>query len=176
MKLTVPYYSQYLDVQSPFWMLRACGAVSLTMVVEFHGKEIKSIEALCEEAKARGGYDMTNGWVHDYLVTKAKELGLHAERKEGLTTIDEIIHSLDRGNPVIASVEKRVLEQTRFHMNVITGYATDTTTTFNLQPTTYLYYHEPESTTVEKGEYRMCTKEQFMEYFRGKAIFITNSN
>jgi hypothetical protein len=148
-------------------MLRACGATSLAMVAEFHGKEINSIEALCEEARLRGGYDMTNGWVHDYLVTKAKELGLHSERKEGLTTVDEIISSLDKGNPVIVSVEKRVLEQTRFHMIVIVGYEKKQDAT-----TTCLYYHEPESTDISRGEFRECNIETFMNYWRRKAIFI----
>ena len=175
MKLTVPYHSQYLDVQSPFWMLRACGAASFAMVAEFYGKEIKSIEAFCEEAKSCGGYDMTNGWLHDYLVTKAQELGLHAERKEGLTSIDQIITSLDKGNPVIVSVEKRVLEQTRFHMVTIVGYEKkqDTSTTYNLSPITCLYYHEPESTDASRGEFRECDVETFMNYWRGKAIFIS---
>ena len=122
MKLDVPYYSQFVDVQDSFWMLRACGMISLTMVSEFHGVQKEEILTLCEEALTRGGYDMQNGWIHDYLVTKAKELGLEAYRKEGLTDVQEIIASLDAGNPVIVSVEKRVLEQKRFHLIVLVGY------------------------------------------------------
>lgn len=161
MKLSVPYYSQFVDIQDPFWMLRACGACSLKEVAEFHGKEVHDIISLCNEAKDRGGYDLENGWVHDYLVTKLQEIGLHAERKEGMEDIGELVASLDAGNPVIVSVEKRVLEQTRFHMIVLVGYEGDT-----------LYYHESESTNKEKGQYRSCTKEQFLDFWRGKAIFI----
>lgn len=162
MKLAVPYYSQFVDIQDPFWMLRACGAISLKMVAEWSGKDVPDIVTLCNEAKERGGYDMSNGWVHDYLVTKACELGLHAERKEGLTTLDEIKASLEDGYPVIVSVEKRVLEQTRFHMLVAVGYEDGS-----------IIYHEPESTDKEKGQYRTCTEEVFMNYWRGKAIFIS---
>lgn len=162
MKLEVPYYSQFVDVIDPFWMLRACGAASLKMVAEYHGATVPDIVTLCNEAKERGGYDMTNGWVHDYLVTKAQEYGLEAYRKEGLTSLDEITTSLENGNPVIVSVEKRVLEQTRFHMLVLVGHD-DTTVT----------YHESESTDKEKGKYRTCTKDVFMNYWRGKAIFIS---
>jgi hypothetical protein len=167
MKLTVPYYSQFVDVQDSFWMLRACGAVSLKMVVEAHGVQVPDIVTLCNEAKDRGGYDMSNGWIHDYLVSKARELGFQSCRKEGLIDVSEIIASLDAGNPVIVSVEKRVLEQTRFHLLVLVGYDQNT------EKGSCFYYHEPESTDKEKGQYRICSFETFMEYWRGKAIFIT---
>ncbi len=195
MKLDVPYYSQFIDTQDPFWMLRACGGISLKMVAEYHGKTVPDIVELCNEAKDKGGYDMTNGWVHDYLVTKAQELGLQAYRKEGLKTLDEIITSLDAGNPVIVSVEKRVLEQTRFHIIVLIGYENSPTSqtdadhtekntsneeslTPNSQPLTpnfIFYYHDPESTDKERGQYRICDTETFMNYWRGKAIFISKN-
>jgi hypothetical protein len=162
MKLSVPYYSQFADIQDPFWILRACGGACLKMVAEFHKASVSDLITLCNEAKGRGGYDMVNGWVHDYIVMKAKELGLNAERKEGLTTTQEITASLDAGNPVIVSVEKRVLEQKRFHMLVVIGYEDGT-----------FIYHEPESTDKEKGQYRMCDIQTFTSYWRGKAIFIS---
>lgn len=162
MKLNVPYYSQFLDINDPFWMLRACGATCLKMVAEFDGAEVPDILSLCNEAKERGGYDMQNGWVHDYLVSKAKEFGLESHRAEGFTSLDEIYASLDAGNPVIVSVEKRVLEQKRFHMIVLVGYEGDN-----------IFYHEPESTDREKGQYRTCDVEVFKNYWRGKAIFIS---
>ena len=160
MKLPVPYYSQYLDIQDPFWMLRACGAASMKMVAEFHGKEVPSVVDLCNEARDRGGYDMTNGWVHDYIVMKLNEFGLEASRKEGMDSLDELITSLQAGNPVIVSVEKRVLEQTRFHMLVLVGFDDNG-----------FIYHEPESTDKERGQFRSCTFDVFMEYWRGKALF-----
>lgn len=161
MKLSVPYYSQFTDIQDPFWMLRACGAACLKMVVEFHGVKVPDLSTLCVEARDRAGYDMVNGWMHEYLVTKARELGLKAERKEGLTTTDDIISALQSGNPVIVSVEKRVLEQKRFHMVVLVGYENN-----------MMIYHESESTDKERGQYRTCSAELFMQYWRGKAIFI----
>lgn len=165
MKLAVPYYSQFVDIQDPFWMLRACGAVSLKMVMEFLGKETPDVLTLCKQAQEEGGYDMVNGWVHDYLVTQARMYGLKAERKEGMTSVDELLASLDAGGPVIVSVEKRVLEQTRFHMLVLVGYEKTNDIV--------LYYHEPESTDKARGQYRTCDMQTFMEYWRGKAIFVT---
>ena len=187
MKLPVPYYSQFVDIQNSFWMLRACGGLCLKMVAEYHlsvdnlsnedGKVVPDILELCNEAKERGGYDMQNGWVHDYLVMKAQELGLQAYRKEGITSLEEIYASLDAGNPVIVSVEKRVLEQTRFHMITLVGYdkrvESELATSYQLLTTSCLYYHETESTDKEKGKFRSCDESTFLQYFRGKAIFIT---
>ncbi len=162
MKLSVPYYSQFVDIQDPFWMLRACGGLCLKMVAEFHEKSVPDILSLCNEAKDKGGYHTENGWVHDYIILKAKEFGLQAYRKEGMTSLEEIYNFLDNSNPVIVSVEKRVLEQTRFHMIVIVGYDENS-----------IIYHETESTDKEKGQYRVCSKDIFMESWRGKAIFIS---
>lgn len=162
MKLNIPYYSQFIDIQDPFWMLRACGGISLKMVAEFQGATVPDLLTLCNEAKDRGGYDVENGWIHDYLVMKAKELGLQAKRKEGMTDVDELLAFLESGNPVIVSVEKRVLEQKRFHILVLVGFDGEG-----------FIYHEPESTDKEKGQYRTCTFDTFMEYWRGKAIFVS---
>lgn len=168
MKHLVPYYSQYLNIENPFWMLRACGMTSLQMVLEFFGAEKASLESLCEDALKAGGYDMKNGWMHDYLVSYAKEKGFECERKEGLVDIKEIANHLQKVGPVIVSVEKRVLEQRRFHMLVITGYELDAEGDISS-----FYYHEPESTTKENGEHRKCSKAVFLEYWRSKAIFVS---
>ncbi len=164
MKLAVPYYSQFLDIEDPFWMLRACGAACLKMVAEFHQITVPDLTALCNEAKERGEYDMANGWVHDYLILKAKELGLQAERKEGLTDLGEIIAFLESGRPVIVSVEKRVLEQKRFHLIVLVGFNDEG-----------FIYHEPESTDKKKGQYRTCSFNTFTDYWRGKALFLSKN-
>jgi hypothetical protein len=184
-KIPVPYYSQFVDIQDPFWILRACGGLCLAMVTEYYGKSHPDLLLLCNEAKERGGYHLSNGWVHEYIVTKAQELGLHAHRKEGLTTLDEIIASLVAGHPVIVSVEKRVLEQTRFHLIVLTGFehsqtkadladeAFEFANSQELNAKSCFYYHETESTNKEKGQFRKCDADTLMQYWRGKAIFIT---
>lgn len=162
MKLNVPYFSQFIDVQDPFWNIRSCGAACLKMVTEFHGKQTPSLIELCEEAKEKGGYDINNGWVHEYLVKKINELGLIARCEEGLQSADTLIEDLNNGNPVIVSVEKKVLEQARFHMIVLVGYEDGE-----------FIYHEPESTVKKKGLERKCSEKVFMNYWRGKAIFIS---
>jgi len=39
----------------------------------------------------------------------------------------------------------------------------------------HFYYHETESTDRENGKHRKCSKDIFIEYFRGKAIFISKN-
>lgn len=169
MKHNVPYYSQFLDIQDPFWMLRACGAVSLQMVLEFFGKDKRDLVEICKEALLKEGYHIENGWVHDYLVSYAQSHGLCSYRKEQVEDVSEIANHLQKYGPVIVSVEKRVLEQKRFHIIVLTGYELDETGIV-----THFYYHEPESTNKEKGQYRKCDLNQFMNFWRGKAIFISS--
>lgn len=162
MKLKVPYHSQYIEIENPFWNIRGCGSACFKMVTDFHEILTPSLLELCEEAKEKGGYDINNGWVHDYIVEKAKQLGLNAYREEGLHDTTNLKAVLDKGNPVIVSVEKKVLEQSRFHMIVLVGYEDGS-----------FIYNEPEATVKEKGIERRCTEEIFMNYWRGKAIFIS---
>jgi len=177
MKLSVPYYSQFVDIEDPFWMVRACGSVCMKSLAESQGITMPTLLELCNEAKSRDGYHMQNGWVHDYIVTRLNEAGLHAHREEGLQDVTKILESLKNGKPVIVSVEKRVLEQKRFHMITIVGYeegpqSNEFPITYHLSPITSFYYHESESTDKEKGQYRSCDIKTFMEYWRGKAIFL----
>lgn len=165
MKLEVPYYSQFVDIQDPFWMVRACGAVAIKSVAEFHGIAVPELLTICNDAKEKGGYDMENGWVHDYIVSYFQGIGLNAYRKEGLTDLNELLFILETGTPLIVSVEKRVLEQTRFHIIVIVGFEKDAN-----GAVTHLYYHESESTNKDKGAYRVCDMATFMSYWRGKVI------
>jgi len=168
MKIDVPYYSQFVDIVDPYWMLRACGAAAYLMLVESHGLDRRDIVLFCNEAKEKGGYHIENGWVHDYLIEKAKLDGFDAYRKEGIEDLELIANHLQKGNPVIVSVEKRLLEQKRFHVILLVGYEKN-----EAGRITHLYYHESESTNKEKGQYRMCDAAEFMEYFRGKALFIS---
>ena len=80
-----------------------------------------------------------------------------------------IIDALRRNHPVIVSATKHILGQTKFHMVVITGYEEDR------GAITGLYYHDPESTTRERGQHLFVDKETFMREWRKMAIFIMPS-
>lgn len=171
-KLEVPYYSQFLDVEDKYWMPRACGMACAKMVLDFYKVDTASLDELIKKGSEEGGYGPW-GWVHDYFVAFAKGYGLEAHREEKMDPekgMAAIIDALRRNHPVIVSATKHILGQTKFHMVVITGYEEDKSAV------TGLYYHDPESTTREGGQHLFVDKETFMHEWRKMAIFIHPEN
>lgn len=171
MKLNIPYYSQFLDVDDQYWSPRACGPVNLYTALIFLKKvpENMTLIDLIKKMNNDEGY-YTNGWRHDVFVNTAHEFGLlkaHREEKidfdSGLLKIKE---NLDAGFPVIFSVIKRTLEQTKFHMLLAIGYEPE-----NNRSIKGLYYYDPESTDREKGKDHFATKEMLEKDWRRMAIF-----
>jgi hypothetical protein len=174
-KLDVPYHSQFLEVNDEFWNIRSCGGACIKMVLDYYNTKTNNIESpsivdLMKIAKATGGYDMSNGFIHDWAVKYFVSMGLTSHRKEGLSNFNEVEESLDEGNPVIVSIIKRTLEQTKFHLILVVGYEYNLDENGN-KLATKVIYHEPESTNDEKGAYRRCDIQLFLESWRGKAIF-----
>lgn len=172
MKLDIPYYSQFLDIDDRYWAPRACGPVALFMALKFLGKlpgNFTPID-LVKKMNDEGGY-YTHGWRHDAFVKTAKEFGLAASHREEKMDLDsgllKIKESLDAGFPVIFSVVKRTLEQTKFHMLLAIGYEFDEDT----KTVKGLYYHDPESTEREKGKDHFASKELLEKDWRRMAIF-----
>ena len=130
MKLDVPYYSQFLDIDDKYWMPRACGIVALKMVLDFYlpagkagKKDIPPIMELINSCEKAGGYGKS-GWFHDALVSLAKSFGFESSRKEKMDTdigTEEIVGHLKEGRPVLISAVKYILGQTKFHMVVVIG-------------------------------------------------------
>ena len=171
MKLLVPYYSQFLDVEDKYWMPRACGMACVKMVLDFYEVDTAPLDELIKKGSEEGGYGPW-GWVHDYFVALAKEYGLEAHREEKMDPsqgMAVITLALRHNHPVIVSAVKYILGQTKFHMVVITGYEEDR------GAITGLYYHDPESTTRERGQHLFVDKETFMREWRKMAIFIMPS-
>jgi Peptidase_C39 like family len=104
MKLSVPYYSQHLDVTDPYWQDRSCGIVCLKMALEYvhlaakppsedrsalgglaaksSTTQVPTIDDLILEGAAIGGHDSEYGWIHDRLVSLAHNHGVPAYREE----------------------------------------------------------------------------------------------
>ena len=170
MKLNVPYYSQFTDVQDHYWMPRACLPTCLKIIFEYHGKAKDiSLDELIKNLNDAGGYGKS-GWFHDAIVAKAKEFGFYAFRQEKMNELNgvtDIKKNLDEGNPVIVSVIKFVLGQTKFHTVVLVGYeeAGGALTGF--------YFHDPESTSSDHNrEPFFVDISTFKKQWRQMAIFI----
>lgn len=173
MKLDVPYYSQFLDTDDRYWMPRACGPMNLYAALKFLHKIPENFTPtdLLKKMNDEGGY-YTHGWRHDAFIKTAQELGLFtAHREEGMDFekgILKIQENLDLGFPVIFSVVKKTLEQTKFHMLLAIGYefADDQKTVKGL------YYQDPESTDPEKGKNHFADIQHLEKDWRKMAIFL----
>jgi uncharacterized protein YvpB len=176
MKLEVPYYSQFTDVNGdPYWMPRACGMVCLKTILDYHHKETPTLLQMCEDGKREGGYG-PSGWFHDYFVKVAKGYGLNSERGEKIGEIlglQKIHDELKSGNPVIVSVTKYTLGQKKFHMVVLTGYEENDGIEFPERKgqLTGFYFNEPESLSSEQGKDLFVDIKSFKHDWRRMAIF-----
>ena len=105
---TVPFLSQFTDISRDDWKKRACGIVSLAMLIELHKPGEIGVNELLEEGIASGAYLNNAGWIHNGLALLANEHGLYGKSYDfsPLTIIkafNELEKSLNKG-PVIASV------------------------------------------------------------------------
>lgn len=171
-KLNVPYHSQFLEVEDHFWNIRSCGGTCIKMCLDYYNVSAPSVLEIMQEALKTGGYDMSNGFVHDWAVNYFKNYNLESYRKEELNSFVEIKESLEKGDPVIVSVTKKTLEQNKFHLLLVVGYEYEGEN--ENKNVKNVIYHEPESTAIDRGMYRVCDIETFMNSFRGKAIFVWN--
>jgi len=192
MKLDIPYYSQKDDVSDEHWQKRACGIVSLKMVLDFYakkeGRDIPSIDELIKEGVAIGGHDPEWGWRHDRIVDLARRYGFHAYRQEFKSHIhnaanEELIPSahqdkfiedgikkitevLEEGTPVIISTTKYFTEKDSAHMLVLTGFEKEG------DEITGFYYHDPEPKEEGEGENLFVDRGVFRSQWRKFAIFV----
>ena len=184
-RLEVPYHSQFLEVEDYFWNIRSCGGTCIKMCLDYFSIPGPSILEIMNEAFNTDGYHAENGFAHNFALNYFKENNLNSYRKEDLKNMNEIIISLDNNNPVIASIIKNTLEQTKYHLIVVVGYKytleenkdsesiESEINKIENKKVTHIIYHEPESTDASRGAYRECDIETFQKYWRGKAIFVS---
>lgn len=181
MKLNVPYHSQFLEVEDFHWNIRSCSGACTAMALEYlTGRKIDILEFM-KEAERFGGYDKINGMGHDYVINFLEKEGLKAWRyknilkRDTLDTVDSVVEELEKGNPVIVSINKYILEQKKFHLILLIGLEKDEDGN-----ATHFYYHEPEATVISVeddknvgGANRCVDIETFKKCWRGKAIFVS---
>lgn len=179
--LEVPYRSQFLEVEDFFWNIRSCGGTCIKMLLDFYKIKTPSILEIMNEAFNHGGYDISNGFVHDFAVNYFIKNNLKSYRKgidkniskdshefklKQIEIFNEMVDSIKNNSPVIVSIQKHTLEQNKFHLIVLTGLEFS-----DEGEVISIYYHEPERTDPESGKNRKCDIKTFFDNWNNRAIF-----
>ena len=175
--LDVPYYSQHLDVKDVYWQWRACGMACLKMAMDYYKKGAESLANLIKEGADAGGY-CEAGWIHESLLSLARERGLKASRKEYKSqdpkeqekliksAIREKIKSLKNKQPVIVSAIRKFQEEKNFHMVILTAFEKRGKKLLGF------YYHDPDAFERSEGMHKFVPIETFKKYWRKMSIYV----
>jgi hypothetical protein len=166
-KLTVPYISQYLSVSDKEQSLKACGMTCAYMILKYFEVNVPSLDEMVNKGIADGGFSRS-GWMHDYIVNLFSGSKLSSSRKEGMREQDVslFVESLEGGNPVIISAERRLFDRRTFHMVVLTGFRKDATGKLE-----GFFYHDPASLQPSDAEHQYVPLSVLYLSWRKMAIF-----
>ena len=176
MKISVPYYSQYLDVSDELWRPRACGVACLKMLLEAKGEHAPTLDEMIAQGCAIGAHG-EYGWKHDGLVALARQYGVKLSRNEWRQseskTTDELnedginflISEIRSGRPVIVSAVKNFEEDDKFHMVILTGFEEESGEVAGF------YYHDSDTASRGDGENLYVPINIFRAKWRRMAIF-----
>ncbi len=158
----VPFYSQFLDIESLSWRKQGCGITSLAMIIDFYKTENVSVNTLLKQGIAIGAYDPKAGWIYKGLINVAKKYGLEGSTHDlgsssTKVALAELKKSLQDG-PVIASVHYKFDPKSKIpHLVVIDGIDNDT-----------IYYNDPAAKTGE----RQISTADFLKAWKKRFIVI----
>lgn len=187
MKLQVPYYSQFKDIQNPLWKEFGCTITCLAMAVKyFSPEEALILDDLFEEGILIGGRS-EHGWKHNSIVLLAHNHGIPAyceEFKSVFVDIDnkqflESPHSvfftdlgikkikqfLENGGLPIVSVLPGLSGGKSIHTIILIGFEVED------GKLSGFYYHDPDS-KVGLSSNVFITLPNFLKFWRKMAIFI----
>lgn len=196
MKLDVPYYSQFNDVQNPEWQDKACSVACLKMALDFlQPHRVPDLNALMSEAFTHGTSMLEHGLVtetaakhgipHDVIVLMAHNYGVTAYREEfkSLTAKDgAMIESeyapamLEKGlQKITAMLETGSLVIASILPGLSSGSSNHTILLIGFEDNagtlTGFYYHDPDSKTEARNS-EFISLEDFLKYWRKLAIFV----
>ncbi len=156
---TVPFYSQFADIQSAEWRKISCGIASLAMLIEFYEPGTISPEKLLQRGIASGAYIKNAGWSHQGLANLVVKYGLvgktHDYSKESSATALADFREILADGPVIASVHYKMEPNNPIpHLVVINGIEGDT-----------VYYNDPATKgtlTISSADFMKTWKKRFI--------------
>lgn len=189
----VPYYSQYLDVNvidkkgriyknivDGYWFKRACGILSLKMVMDYWGRFLvnykkKPIMSLIWTGLSKNAFsELAGGWYHRGLLEVAKDYGFQGRLFDwsGLKIENEKIllilkNILKNQKPIIVSIYKNFNNKKSGHLIVLVGYRVDEFG--NLKG---FYFNDPASYSKISKKYAFVKKNKFLNGWKKRAILI----
>lgn len=104
---TVPFFSQFADIDDPAWRKVACGVASLAMIVEYHYEGTTDANRELAAGISANAYT-DNGWSHRGLIELAERHNLrgesvslaHLSREAAVAALTKAVTD----NPVMVSV------------------------------------------------------------------------
>ncbi len=141
---SVPFYSQFRDIDQTYWKKVGCGVTSLAMVINYYQPEAVTVNALLKEGVTQGAYNNVYGWSHKGLIELSETYGFKGKSydlgKLGKTAAyEQFKRSLETG-PVIVSVHYKFDPRSSIpHLVVIDGIQGD-----------FLYYNDPAASSGTK--------------------------
>ena len=159
----VTLYSQFLDVEDKNWKIRACGIVSLKVVLEYWGIK-ENIKDLIDLGLKKNAYISGVGWKHDGLVSVAKEFGFSGMnydwfKDEPKDAFEKLLPNLEK-YPVIASIYNNFKLGGSGHLVVLLGYQNG-----------QIFFNDPDSKT-RKGIQKKVGLEKFLTGWKRRIIVI----
>ena len=162
-----------------YWVMRACGIVSMKTCIEALGGPQRTVMAWIEDGLARDAYrirhdDQGNpfevGWIHDGLIGMMRDCGLSAVRQTG--TVEDIQAAIQADRLVIASVTYELgssLPVTRNwgHLVVVHGYQTS-----DERLLTGLLVNNPSGRAPAFQQDALIPIERFREGFSGRMMVV----
>jgi len=165
-----PFFSQYKDISEEEYRDKACGVVSLAMVLRYFDKNSPSPDELLKLGlKINGLIDV--GWKHSSLAALSRNNGVacysqqflshkdvpEEEKKLREFGLEKIMGSIRQEIPVMVSI----INREGSHIVVVTGFVEDGGRCEKI------FYYDPE---LEEGDVEIDA-EKFLEIWRGLCIF-----
>jgi hypothetical protein len=169
----VPYFSQWADTKDKYWKSRTCTLACLASVISVRYPEqeqsLRPLDTLVEEALALNARDPNIGWIHEKIISLAKQYGVSLARREYKTGDDAI--SLAQG---FADIDTALLSGGHVILSVKRGWKDDGTPHSILvvakEGEEYTVY-EPDAPSKDEGGIMHIPKSTLAKYWRRLAMF-----
>lgn len=163
---SVPAYSQFLDVKDKRWQKRACGMVSLKMIIDYWRapRSNPSCDQLIKLGLKQKAFLTNVGWKHKELSQLVSKFGLRGRNFDWVKIKPETafkkLRSYLKKYPVLASIHKNLDPAKGGHLIVVTGFRNG-----------LVSYNDPDS-KARKTVKQTAGLKKFLEGWKRRIIVI----